>query len=183
MRWAELQNDYITQQDMLVIDGFIGPDPTSIVAVEFDYVLANDYKVEVWSDHQPGIAGLPRPPLTSAIIDAQRPALLPVVRAEGNVQDVTNIRRVSFDYGLPTATHIMGATFEVVDFHGFNVYGEADLNWNFRKYPNRFTERHRTSSGLTGEPYRSAWFVNAWRRKGAARRRAGGGRPSTSCAR
>ena len=115
---------------------YIGPDPTSIVAVEFDYVLANDYKVEVWSDHQPGIAGLPRPPLTSAIIDAQRPALLPVVQAEGNVQDVTNIRRVSFDYGLPTANMIAGFTIEGADILGVHFYGEWDRNFRYSQYPN-----------------------------------------------
>ena len=115
---------------------YIGPDPTSIVAVEFDYVLANDYKVEVWSDHQPGIAGLPRPPLTSVIIDAQRPALLPVVRAEGNVQDVTNIRRVSFDYGLPTANMIAGFTIEGADILGVHFYGEWDRNFRYSQYPN-----------------------------------------------
>lgn len=126
----------------------------SIVKVEFDLVVGNDYQIWMTSNRQNNQQG--------------QTVLLLVERADGNVQDVSNIRTVSFDYGLPTATHIMGATLELLDFHGFNFYGEADLNWNFRKYPNRFTTRHNTSSGLNGEPYRTAWFVNLWRRVGPA---------------
>ena len=41
---------------------YIGPDPTSIVKVEFDYVLANDFRVEMWSDRQTGQRSMPASP-------------------------------------------------------------------------------------------------------------------------
>ena len=44
--------------------GYVGPDPTTIVGVDFNYVLANDFKVEIWSDRQTGLRGAPPPPLT-----------------------------------------------------------------------------------------------------------------------
>ena len=124
----------------------------SVMQVEFELVVGNDYQIWATSNRQINRQG--------------QTVLLLVERAEGNVQDVSNIRTVGFEYGLPTATHIMGATFELLDLHGFNFYGEADLNWNYRKFPNRNLERHSTSSGLSGKPYRPAWFINAWKRAG-----------------
>ena len=126
----------------------------SVVKVEFELVVGNDFQIWSTSNRQKNRQG--------------QTVLLLVERAEGNVQDMSNIRTVGFDYGLPTATHIMGATFELIDVHGFNFYGEADLNWNYRKFPNRSLERHGTSSGVKGEPYRTAWFVNIWKRAGPA---------------
>ena len=115
---------------------YIGPNATSIVEVEFDYVLANDYRVELWSDSQMGLNEPPDPPLTSATIDSQRPALLLISRAGGNVHDITNIRRVTFDYGLPTANMIAGFTVEGRDLWGLDLYGEWDRNFQYSQYPN-----------------------------------------------
>ena len=115
---------------------YIGPNATSIVALEFDYVLANDYKIELWSDSQTGVNELPPIPLTGTAIESQRPALLTVSRADGNVQDITNIRRVTFDYGLPTANMIAGFTIAGTDVWGVDFYGEWDRNFRYSQYPN-----------------------------------------------
>ena len=134
-----------------------GLDETHIVSVEFEYVLANDYKVEIWSNKQPGrartylsrtFAGVPSPPITVEIAAAGL-ALLPVARAAGNVTDISNIRKVVFEYGLPTANLVAGATIEGVDLWGVDFYGEWDRSFRYSQYPNATlfsaNEGHRIS--------------------------------------
>ena len=86
---------------------YIGPDPTSIVDVEFEYVLGNDFKVEMWSDRQTGKRAMPTVPLSAETIDASEPALITMRRAEGNVKDISNLQLVKFDYGLPTGNLVV----------------------------------------------------------------------------
>ena len=117
-----------------------------IVQVEFRLVLGNDYQIWMTSDRQTNRDG--------------QPVLLLVAQAEGNVQDITNLRTVSFRYGLPTATHILGGSLELRDLRGFDLYGEYDLGWSYRKYPNVQKEIHRTSSGIGGQRSSPAWMVN-----------------------
>ena len=115
---------------------YIGPDETEIVKVEFDYVLANDYTVRVWSNLQTGRRDLPTPPLTGEVIRAEEPALLTVKTARGNVKDKSNIRRLSFEYGLPTASLVGGFTIRGTDVRGFEFYGEWDRNVRYAQFPN-----------------------------------------------
>ena len=116
--------------------GYVGPDLTTIVDVEFDYLLANDYKIDLWSNRQTGFRAVPSPPLTGAVIDAVEPALLTLRRASGNVQDISNVQRVKFDYGLPTANMVGGFTIKGTDLWGFDFYGEWDRNVRYSQYPN-----------------------------------------------
>ena len=117
-----------------------------IVKVEFQLVLGNDYQVWMTSNRQTN--------------DDGRSVLLLVAQAEGNVRDITNLRTVSFEYGLPTGTHIFGANLEVRDWLGFDLYGEYDLNRNYRKYPHVLQETHKTASGIRGQRSAAAWMVN-----------------------
>jgi len=129
---------------------YIGPDPTSIIDVQFDYVLANDYRVDLWSDRQTGRRPSPSPPLSAETIDASRPALLTLRRADGNVKDISNLQRVRFNYGLPTANLVGGFTIEGTKVGGFDFYGEWDRNRRYSQYPNAalFTagKKHRISA-------------------------------------
>ena len=138
---------------------YIGPAPTSLVKAQFDYVLANDYKVDMWSDRQTGQRASPTPPLTAELLDNSQPALITVERAEGNVKDISNLQRVRFDYGLPTANLIGGLTLEGTDVFGFDFYGEWDRNKRYFQYPNAalFTagKQHKISS-LSAD----AWLFN-----------------------
>ena len=109
---------------------------TNIIEVEFDYVLANDYKIEMWSNRQTGVNAVPSPPITSTVLDEEEPSLLLVRRAEDNVTNISNIQRVTFDYGLPTGTTVAGLTIEGTDLWGFDFYGEWDRNYRFFQYPN-----------------------------------------------
>ena len=120
-------------------------DRSEIVKVEFQLTLANDYQIWMTSDRQTGRGG---------------PVLLMVERAEGNVSDSSNLRVVRFQYGLPTATHLVGSTLKVSDLWGFDLYGEYDLGWSYRKYPNPLAETHEVSSGIIGQAARPAWMLN-----------------------
>lgn len=138
---------------------YIGPDPTSIVKVEFDYVLANDFKVDMWSDRQTGQRAMPAPPLTAEGIDATQPALLTLRRASGNVKDISNLQRVKFDYGLPTGNLVGGFTLEGTQVRGFDFYGEWDRNKRYSQYPNAALfnagKQHKISSTDS-----DAWLFN-----------------------
>ena len=117
-----------------------------IAKVEFRLVLANDYQVWMTSDRQ---------------VDAgDQWVLLLVAQAEGNIKDNTNLRVVSFEYGLPTATQIWGMTLELREVMGFNFYGEYDLSYAYTKYPNVISEDHSTWSGLAGDRAAEAWTIN-----------------------
>ncbi len=116
-------------------------------------ILANDYRVEVTSDRQTDKSGVPQ--------------FRPVTRAEGNIKNRLNQREIVFDYGLPTANTIIGLTAEVRDFHGIDLYGEVNVNTQYRKYPGLGRERHRAISGIRGDRNALGWMVNmSWRGDG-----------------
>ena len=121
----------------------------NISKVRFRLVLSNDYKVEVTSDRQ-----------TDNAIFEPRPVFRTMVRAPGNVQDHSNLGAVVFDYGLPTATQVLGFTVEADDLAGFRLYGEFNVNHQYRKYPDVSRTTHTTSAGIRGNPSAEAWMVN-----------------------
>ncbi|MDE2704705.1 MAG: hypothetical protein OXI35_06515, partial [Gemmatimonadota bacterium] len=94
---------------------------TRVKNVRFRFVLANDYRIEVASDRQNSRIGIPE--------------FLVVTRAAGNVKNQLNPREVVFDYGLPTASQIAGITTEVRDWWGFDLYGEFNVNCQYRQFP------------------------------------------------
>ena len=110
-------------------------DKSEIAAIEFRLVLANDYQIWMSSDQQLGEGGgfvtVGRPSSSFTWTgersislgdvfgaDVDDPVFLLVAQAEGNVQDISNLRTVRFAYGLPTATTIAGATLKVEDVFG-----------------------------------------------------------------
>ncbi len=138
---------------------YTGPDPTEIVKVTFDLVLANDFRVQVWSNRQTGRKDPPQAPLTREVLDEGDAVLFDMARADNNVQDGSNRQRLIFDYGLPTAHQIYGFTFEAKDIMGFDLYAEYDVNHRFRQYPNLAlfnTDRDFEASSSQAE----AWMIN-----------------------
>ncbi|MSR83141.1 MAG: hypothetical protein EXS58_09485 [Candidatus Latescibacteria bacterium] len=125
-------------------------DKTQIKKVEFDMVMGNDYKIQVASDRQTG--------------PNNDPVFLMITQAAGNVKDNTNLKVISFEYGLPTATQVFGFTIELVDVAGFNLYGEFDNSHVYRKYPYPNNDQgntdHSTSSGTKSNPSANAWMLN-----------------------
>jgi len=128
-------------------------DKTQIRSVNFQLVLGNDYKVQITSNRQTG--------------RSDDPVFLLVTRAKGNVKDNTNLRVVSFEYGLPTSTQIFGFTLEVTDVKGVKLYAEFDNSRVYKKYPYPSNDQgntdHSTSSGTQGEPSANAWMINVWK--------------------
>ena len=120
----------------------------SIHAVRLRMILSNDYKVEMTSDVQ-----------TDNDPRGATPQFRTVARAEGNVKDNSNRRTVVFDYGLPTATQVFGATLQADDIAGFRAYAEANVNHRFIQYPNRQREKHSTTSGIRGKRAAVGWMA------------------------
>jgi hypothetical protein len=114
----------------------------SIEKIEFELVLANDYKVEVTSNLQASYTG--------------EAVFLPVARAKGNVKDGSNQTFVRFMYGLPTGIDIMGASIEIDNLAGFDLRAEYDVNRQFRRFPNQGLARHKL-----GQDQAEAFYVTA----------------------
>jgi len=123
----------------------------NIRKVRFLLLLSNDYKVEVTSNRQ-----------TDNDPRGGVPQFTPVARAAGNVQDNSNRQLVVFDYGLPTATQVVGFTLESKDIAGFEFYSEFNINHHFTQYPHRDGERdtYTTSSGLQDNRAALGWMIN-----------------------
>ena len=138
---------------------YVGPDLTTIVEVEFDYVLANDFKVEMWSNLQTGTRPVPPPPLTNQVIEEAEPVLIEISRASGNIRDISNAQRVLFNYGLPSANMLAGFTIEGKNVWGFDFYGEWNNNLRYFQYPNaalfNANEGHEVSAERAGRPLSS----------------------------
>ena len=150
--------EYIfSEEDPDVVDlESIIPDAdlvNNIERVRFRLTLGNDYKVEVTSNKQTDNNPL-----------GEQPQFRTVARASGNVKDNSNQRVVVFDYGLPTATQVIGLTLEASDIAGFRFNGEFNVNHQFTQYPNRKRDTHRTSSGIGGDRTSTGWMVNVSRR-------------------
>ena len=99
------------------------PGFEDIRRIEFELVMANDYKVEVGSNKTPTVFGTTH--------------FLPVFQAEGNVADGSNQRFLRFEYGLPTATEVVGIDLEMTDVGGFSMNTEYVVNRRFQRFPNQ----------------------------------------------
>jgi hypothetical protein len=116
-----------------------------IKKVEFVLTIGNDYQVWVTSNNQR---------------TGSEPVLLLIARADGNVQDNTNLRVLKFEYGLPTATQILGGSLEFKDLLGLNFYSEYNVSLSYRQYPNVTRTTHSISSGISGARAKPAWIMN-----------------------
>ncbi len=119
-----------------------GFDTGALEAVQVELALANDYRVEVASNLQ---------------TDGERfnPEIvfLPVERALGNVQDNTNARVLSIDYGLPVANELLGLDWNLVEWRGLTAQGEVVLNRRHRRYPNPLRSSHHQRVDQEGAAY------------------------------
>ncbi len=125
---------------------------TAIKNVRVRMVVANDYRIEVASDRQVNNVG--------------QPQFIVVSRAPGNIRNRLNQREVVFDYGLPTANQIFGATAELRDFHGFDFYGEFNVNNQYRKYPSVNAKNRPAISGIVDDERAIGWMANLSKQAG-----------------
>ena len=124
----------------------------NINRVRFLLALGNDYKVEVTSNRQ-----------TDNNRGGEQPQFRTVARASDNVKDNSNQQIVVFDYGLPTATQVVGLTLEADDIADFRVYGELNINHHFTQYPTQSRKNPTSSSGIRGDRAAAGWMVNVSR--------------------
>ncbi|MCY3735423.1 MAG: hypothetical protein OXG13_03420 [Gemmatimonadaceae bacterium] len=141
---------------------YTGPRPGTITRITFELVVANDYRIQVWSDRQTGLRPTPNLPLSGEDIDELAPALFEVARAAGNVSDNSNQTRLVFEYGLPTANMVYGFTVDVKEVMGFDAYAELAVNRSWHQFPNpglAQADRALSDHSRDGE----AWMVNVSR--------------------
>ena len=111
----------LLEYDLHEIDGLAS---AALTAAGVELSIANDYRVEMASDLQKES--------TSRVAET---TFLPYARAVGNVKDDSNGDILHLDYGLPTATEILGVSWNLVDWRGLSVQGEAVVNRQHRMYP------------------------------------------------
>ena len=138
---------------------YTGPRPNTITKITFDLVVANDYRIQIWSDRQTGLRPMPNLPLSGEDIDELAPALFEVARAEGNVPDNSNQTRLVFEYGLPTANMVYGFTVDVKEVMGFDAYAELAISRSYHQFPSpSLAQSGRDLSSYSKEA--EAWMVN-----------------------
>jgi hypothetical protein len=124
-------DDFVVYYFNLAGEGFIQ-------SVSFDALIANDYKIEVGTVARNRKVDMDDPlaPLESPYTSRYgQPTLYRVVeRAAGNVQDMSNLKRISFDVGTETGMEIMGADFSTNIF-GLKVDGEYARSIHHLRYP------------------------------------------------
>ena len=110
-----------------------GIETEDLRRVQVELSVANDYHIEASSNLQ-----------TDGEQRRAAPVFLTVRRATGNVQDNSNATVVAVDYGLPTATEVIGLDLSVSDWNGFSFQGELVSSRHHRQYPNPGINSHHS---------------------------------------
>ena len=105
------------------------PGFQDIQSIEFELIMANDYKVEVGSNKSPN--------------RLDQIHFLPVFQAEGNVADGSNQRFLRFKYGLPTANEVLGVDLNITNVGGLDLSTEYVVNRRYQRFPNQTFQRVR----------------------------------------
>ena len=91
--------------------------------LEFELVVANDYRIEITSNTQTDSRG--------------EEIFLAVAQARDEITDGSNQTFVRFDYGLPTGHELLGIDLEVINLSNFDLRAEYVINRRFRRLPNQ----------------------------------------------
>ena len=129
------------------------------IAMEIEATVANDYRIGIsqahkFSDKQFELVPRQFDENGNPVLFVDR-STEPVIidRAEGNIRDFSNKRKVRFRYGFNTGTTRYGVDLEA-DFSGLALSGELALSSTYQQFP--------TPRGEQLSPTRdSAWFINA----------------------
>jgi hypothetical protein len=137
--------------------------PYGSQSAQFKILLSNDYAIDIAQDwtlakdeypveNDPRFASI----ADSTMVGTPTP-FYENQRAEGNVQDGSNKRWMTVDYGLNTGMAVYGLNFKF-NWGGFNIEGEFDQSASYSKYP------------LLATPVRerdgNAWFIRATKKIG-----------------
>ncbi len=107
-----------------------------------ELVVANDYRIEMASNLQ-----------TNGDRFTPETVFITRRRAEGNVRDESNGRLLRLDYGLPTANELLGFNWDLVEWKGLSLQGEAVLNRRYSKYPGPDEAHHHLVVDQDGAAY------------------------------
>jgi len=120
--------------------------------VRVELSLANDYHVEIASDRQ-----------NDGESRRAQPVFLTASRAEGNVQDNSNATVLQIDYGLPTATEVIGINWNLSEWKGLSMQGEVAIGRRHRQYPNPgIADRHRAVARAEAAYLQAAYNFYPW---------------------
>lgn len=122
--------------------------PNGTKRVHVTMTLANDYSVEAYQTYPVGAGDTPQTGYSQSML---------VARADGNVQDQSNKKRISFDYGLNTGKSIYGLALEA-NLLGFHFNGEYDVSQLHQKYPD--------ADGFKTNANAASWYLQSKRRMG-----------------
>ena len=122
--------------------------PKGTRRVHVSMVMANDYSVEAYQTYPLGGGDTPTTGYTQSML---------VARADGNVKDQSNKKRVVFDYGLNTGKTIYGLAFEA-NLLGFHLRGEYDMSQLHEKFPD--------PDGFVSNQNAKSWYLQTKRRLG-----------------
>ncbi|NKB67439.1 MAG: hypothetical protein GKR89_10290 [Candidatus Latescibacteria bacterium] len=107
--------------------------PDSTVGVTIAAVVANDYRILIGQDHDFFDTSRDRS-------ESRTTPFLPVRRAEDNVVDLSNKRRVVFEHGMQTGQEIVGINAQL-KVKGFDVKGEVARSTDYFQYASKIGSR------------------------------------------
>lgn len=118
-----------------------------VESVSFDALVANDYKVEVSELHV-------RSQTSAKYEDKYQASFFQTVaRCPGNVQDGSNLKRISFDFGMPTGLAVYSVNLNT-NIKGIRINAEYANSIDYMKYPATFSrEKYGKRHTLRSEAY------------------------------
>ena len=136
-------------------------DEEYVKSVEFDAVVANDYKIEISEIDQ--VKGR----VSKYDADYNATYFRPVAYSKGNVQDGSNMRRIGFKAGVPTALSTRGLNLNT-NILGLKINGEYAFVKRYLIYPDgppgqldpRMVAGVREIKGMRFHRQADAYYVN-----------------------
>ncbi len=115
-----------------------------IEELEFELVVANDYRIEITSNLQTSSRG--------------EEVFLPVTQARDEISDGSNQTFVRFSYGLPTAHEIIGMDLELINLSHFDLRAEYVVSRRFRRFPNQNLRKLHANKEVADAAYVTASY-------------------------
>ena len=131
------------------------------VAMEVEAVVANDYNIKIGQEHKFFNPRSKQVDKEGNPLEFEDRTTEPrtIDRAEGNIRDLSNKRRIRFRYGFFTGQQLYGMNFRG-DFTGVKVGGEFAVTSTYQQFP---TVRGEQLSPQRG----SAWYLTALKELGS----------------
>lgn len=140
-------------------------------SVRFEALMGNDYRVDVYSiqevnekaktpDQRYGVGGFlqKQPEVGGQGQTIHQISREPVaIRADGNVQDLSNMKRVSFEAGKQTGMSIVGANLNL-DLRGLKVNAEYAMSFTYQQYPDGRPGKREARDVSGVHPWRGSRF-------------------------